>query len=112
MQLRLLILLAFLISTFGCSTPKSALDNASKGNGQIPSDFNPNKGVLLIEQTVDDDNSTVAVSTTTSFQTDNYMNYFMKKNKKGMIEYADKNYQYKHEFTSQNEIYSSNSKYS
>lgn len=112
MQLRFLITAISFVSIFGCGTPKSSLDNASSGNEPIPSSFNPTNGVLLIEQSVDDDKSTVAVSTTTSFRTDTYTNYFMKKNKKEMVEYADKNYQYKHEFASQNEIYSAESKYS
>lgn len=112
MQLRLLMASAFIISMFGCGTPKSALDNASNGNEQMPAGFNPANGTLLIEQSIDEDKSKVSVSTNRSFQTDAYMNYFMKKNKEEMIEYADKNYGSKHEFASQNDIYGVGSKYS
>jgi hypothetical protein len=112
MQPKLLITSAFLILISGCSTPKSALDTTSSGNEQVPGNFDPNNGILLIEQYVDNDNSTVELSTTSSVQAASYMNYFMKKNRKNMVEYADQNYKYKHEFTSQNDIYGSNSKYS
>lgn len=66
----------------------------------------------MIEQSIDEDKSSVATSANTSYQTDTYMNYFMKKNKKEMVEYAEKNYQSKHEFASQNDIYRADSKYS
>lgn len=111
MQQKLIIFSIVSIILFGCSTPKSALDNVSSGNEQIPSTFNPNKGILLIEQNIDVDKSSVSLSTTNTFQTDNYMNYFMKKNKKSMMEYADNNYKYKHEFVSQSDIYNEKSKY-
>lgn len=110
--MRFLFFPAILIFTFGCSTPKSAMDDSSVGNTQIPISFSPNNGVLLIEQVIDEDKSTVSTSTTNSFQTDTYMNYFMKKNRKNIVEFVDKNYQYKHEYASQSEIYNSNSKYS
>jgi hypothetical protein len=108
---KLLICLSFLALACGCTTPKSALDNAGSGNGQLPKKFNPNQGILLIEQSVEEDKSQVALSTHASVSTDTYMNAYMKKNKKAMEEYADKNYQYQHAFTSQDEIYGSGSKY-
>ncbi|HKZ67561.1 MAG TPA: hypothetical protein VJ111_14445 [Chitinophagaceae bacterium] len=108
----MIIVLAIFSVIMGCTTPKSALDNESRGNEQIPAIFDPAKRILLIEQNIENDSSSVALSTTMSVKTDDYMNYYMKKNKKSMVEYADKNYPYKHEFASQNDIYGSNSKYS
>ena len=95
---------------FACSAPKSSLDYASKGNPAIPENFNPATGVLLIEQNIED-GSRVDLSTSVGVRSDTYTNYYMKKKKKAMIEYADKNYPYKHEFASQNDIYSPSSKY-
>jgi hypothetical protein len=112
MKQRLQFLLAFLIVVTGCTTPKSAMDNASKGNEEIPKSFNPGKVTLLIEGEVDSDNSSTDLSTTMSVQTDTYMNAYMTKNQKAMMEYADKNYPYKHKFTTQKEIYGTESKYS
>jgi hypothetical protein len=112
MKQRFQILFSLLILFSGCSTPKSALDNTSNGNDQIPKAFNPSTDILLIEQAVDDDKSTVDVSTTNSVQTSTYMNAYMRKNRANMIEYADKNYHHKHEFATQDEIYNPNSKYS
>src|SRR5689334_10462985 len=112
MKQRFQLLLAFLIVITGCSTPKSAMDNASEGNEQIPKLFNPNKVILLIEGEVDGDGSSTDLSTTQSVRTDTYMNAYMTKNQKAMMEYADKNYPYKHKFTTQKEIYGPDSKYS
>lgn len=109
---KLFKLFIFSILIYGCTTPKSALDNESNGKEQLPANFNSKPGILLIEQSIDDDKSTVSVSATNSFQTDNYMNAYMKKNKNNMVEYADKNCKYKHEFASQKDIYGSMSKYS
>jgi len=112
MKQKLLITCVFFsVLFYECSTPKSSLDYASSGNESIPQNFNPATGVLLIEQSIEDDNSSVNLSTSVSGRTDDYMNYYMKKNKNAMIEYANKNYPSKHEFASQDDIYSPSSKY-
>ena len=112
MKQRLQFLLAFLIVETGCTTPKTSMDNTSQGNEQIPKSFNPGKVTLLIEDEVDPDSSSTDLSTSMSVRTDAYMNGYMTKNQKAMVEYADKNYPYKHEFTTQKEIYGPGSKYS
>ncbi len=101
----------FSLLIYGCGTQKSALDTTSKGNGQIPSNFSASQKILLIEQSVDNDNSSVSVSSYRSVSTSTYTNAYMNKKNNAMKEYADQNYLKKHEFASQSEIYGSDSKY-
>lgn len=112
MKTVLFVSFALALVMSGCSTTKTSLDSSDNPKEPIPADFKPNNSVLLIEQSVDNDNSSVSVSSTYSVHTDTYMNAYMRKNKTSMIDFADKNYPYKHEFASQNEIYEANSKYS
>lgn len=106
-----LSIIASLILLISCGAPKSAMDNESKGNEDIPASFKPANGVLLIEGSISDDKSQVSTSTTSSMHTDTYMNAWMGKNRNSMIEYADNHYHYKHEFATQNDIYGTSSKY-
>ncbi len=104
--------ICLILLSVGCSGPKSSLDSESAGTTPFPPDFQPKAVVLLIEQSIDEDKSSTNLSTTSSVRTDSYMNYFMKKNRKAMEEYANKNYPYQHEFASQTDIYESSQKYS
>lgn len=107
----LMVFAAISMFVYGCGTSKSALDNESAGNGQLPSDFNAANGVLLIEHNVVDKSDRAAVAA--AMQSENtYVIAYMTKNRKQMIEYADKNYPYKHEFATPSDIYDANSKYS
>jgi len=60
MKQRLQFLLAFLIVVTACTTPKTAMDNTSQGNEQIPKSFNPGKvtdiaGLRFLGKTRDGD---------------------------------------------------------
>lgn len=88
------------------------LDSASAGNKSIPDAFNPSKGILLIEDAADQDSSTVKSSVSLSYETEDYVNNFVARNKRKMIEYLNENYSSKYEFAAQSEIYGSNAKYS
>lgn len=110
-QLLLSALAAISVFMGGCGTPKSALDNESMGNEQIPSDFNAANGVLLIEHNVVDKSDKAAVAAAAKSK-DMYVIAYMTKNSKRMIEFAEKSYPYKHEFATPSDIYESNSKYS
>jgi len=58
------------------------------------------------------DSSSTDLSTSMSVHTETYRNAYMTKNQKAIMEYADKNYPYKHKFTAQKEIYGPESRYS
>jgi hypothetical protein len=111
MKKRFQPLFALIILFTGCSASKSAADVETRGREQIPSMFNPNKGILLIVDSVAGDKSRVDVSMANSYQTDNYMNALMGKNRKNMAEHVEKNYPYKYQFASQGDIYSPETKY-
>ncbi len=80
------IFFAFLGMTLivGCGGPKTALDNASKGNPQVPTDLDLSKGVLLVE---------------------------IVNNEKRMEKHLKESFPYKYELTDKNAIYGSNDTY-
>ena len=49
MKIHKLLSVLFLLFFLGCSSPKSVLDGESKGNNQIPAEFDPRQGTLLID---------------------------------------------------------------
>ncbi|PSL31784.1 hypothetical protein [Chitinophaga ginsengisoli] len=112
------VLCVILLFIWGCSVPgstqryRSQLDSESAGNKPIPDAFNPSDGILLIEDWADQDRSVVKNSVYVSYQTDDYVNNFVTRNKKRMIAYLKENYPSKYEFAAQSEIYGSKAKYS
>lgn len=99
----------YALSSFsnGLRMMKSIITNEE----QIPSDFNPSQSSLLIEDSTSGDKSKVYVAINEFYVTDDYINGYLRKRRDDIKEHASKNYPYKYEFTSTDNIYGKGDKY-